>query len=418
METIIYADAPLSRTRSLVSRKIVRVSPVGKRQMYDIEVSNPKHNFCLPNGIITSNSHSVCYAIVAYSCAYLKKHFPLEWWCAVLSNANKNEIAEKFWRHCKAFCSFPDLTRSSAEFEIQGDKIVAPISILQGVGEGAHKELEANKPYKDIEDFCVKIFEHKKKNAKVNEEGKVRAGHSALDQGVVSKLIVSGVMDSLFPKGMNVIGKLELYQLAMAKTHNQKPKPIHKSYSDLNSLRIFQFRKAILPIHSEPLLEQVYRLGLDGVTKIAYDVRGQKHDGYTYRPADPIKLGELLKQMEVSTLKDSFPFVPGTFVKEFNTKDDIIDPYEKKTFRIAAVGYVSDYKEFTFGGDKRAAKVVLDIDGEQMEFVRWPSRKTGKLIIPNNNLKGSVVIAVLSRWNNHKPFTLDAIIPIQEALEE
>ena len=54
--TLAYSHAPLSSTGSLVRRKVLRVSYLGTRRMYDLEVSHPKHNFLLPNGIVTSNS--------------------------------------------------------------------------------------------------------------------------------------------------------------------------------------------------------------------------------------------------------------------------------------------------------------------------------------------------------------------------
>jgi hypothetical protein len=54
-----YSDAPLASTGSLVLRRIVRVRSVGLKHMYDLEVSHPKHNFLLSNGVVTSNSHFV-----------------------------------------------------------------------------------------------------------------------------------------------------------------------------------------------------------------------------------------------------------------------------------------------------------------------------------------------------------------------
>lgn len=48
--------APVSDTRSLVRRRVVRIHPLGLRRMYDLEVSHEQHNFLLPNGIVTSNS--------------------------------------------------------------------------------------------------------------------------------------------------------------------------------------------------------------------------------------------------------------------------------------------------------------------------------------------------------------------------
>jgi len=56
-----YGDAPLSETRSLVLRRIVRVRAVGPRRMYDLEVGHAKHNFLLPNGVVTSNSETAIH---------------------------------------------------------------------------------------------------------------------------------------------------------------------------------------------------------------------------------------------------------------------------------------------------------------------------------------------------------------------
>lgn len=55
LEELAYAHAPLSSTGSLAMRKVVQVRSVGKRRMYDLGVSHPKHNFILPNGMVTSN---------------------------------------------------------------------------------------------------------------------------------------------------------------------------------------------------------------------------------------------------------------------------------------------------------------------------------------------------------------------------
>jgi hypothetical protein len=63
VEVASLADsyAPLASTGSLVLRKVVRIDPVGFKHMYDIEVSHPKHNFILPNGVITSNSETMLH---------------------------------------------------------------------------------------------------------------------------------------------------------------------------------------------------------------------------------------------------------------------------------------------------------------------------------------------------------------------
>src|SRR4029077_18437478 len=36
-----------------------------------------------------NRSHAVCYMYITYACAWLKHHYPLEWWTAVLRNADR-----------------------------------------------------------------------------------------------------------------------------------------------------------------------------------------------------------------------------------------------------------------------------------------------------------------------------------------
>jgi DNA-directed RNA polymerase specialized sigma subunit len=58
VEGLAYSYAPLTSTGDLVLRKVVRVRSVGLCRMYDLEVAHPKHNFLLPNGVVTSNSET------------------------------------------------------------------------------------------------------------------------------------------------------------------------------------------------------------------------------------------------------------------------------------------------------------------------------------------------------------------------
>lgn len=58
VDGVAYGQAPLADPGDLVLRRIVRVRAVGLRRMYDLEVAHPKHNFILPNGVVTSNSET------------------------------------------------------------------------------------------------------------------------------------------------------------------------------------------------------------------------------------------------------------------------------------------------------------------------------------------------------------------------
>lgn len=59
---------------------------------YDVEIDHPEHNFVTGEGIVTCNSHSVCYGMTAYICLWLKVHYPIEYWSATFSFAKDEKI--------------------------------------------------------------------------------------------------------------------------------------------------------------------------------------------------------------------------------------------------------------------------------------------------------------------------------------
>lgn len=74
--------------------RIVSIEPAGIETVYDIEMSGDvAHNFVLANGLVTCNSaHAYCMAIDSVTIAYLKAHYPLEFYKCVLQRfSNKGE---------------------------------------------------------------------------------------------------------------------------------------------------------------------------------------------------------------------------------------------------------------------------------------------------------------------------------------
>ena len=68
-----------------------------KTQMtYDVEMADPYHNFVLDNGMVVSNSHAYCMALDSLYCAYLKAHYPYEFYEVLLQfysdKGNKDKV--------------------------------------------------------------------------------------------------------------------------------------------------------------------------------------------------------------------------------------------------------------------------------------------------------------------------------------
>lgn len=368
-----------------------------------------------------NKSHAVCYVVIGYACAYLKHHFPLEWWTSVLRNADRNEINEKFWIHCGKYIDVPDVKLSGPHFEIQNNRIRAPLWLLKGIGEKAQQQISENGPYQDVNDFCQKIEAWRKKNAtlvkrkktdkKTGEETEVeslRLATSALNSRVVTTLIVSGAMDSLF--GDVVIGeerypmtigqKIQAYEAAhLAATGKKKKKAPEADMRVIDPLVQYQMRKQILPAISEDLTELVRPLTdrlikIQGRDFVHHKAAGGR-DYNDYPVAGPYVIDQLA---------------------HVNLSTEVI---------FAAVGHVNEDRRFRYDNKnpkpgepktKQASELTVDVEGATIKAVRWPL--DGGLPPPfQNPLTGAIVIC-LYRKRPKKPLTVEDVLVVQPPLNQ
>lgn len=413
-------DAVLSAYPDFIEKGTAKLGKEDAQKVWDQTVTFGQYGF--------NKSHSVCYSVIAYACAFLKRHYPVEWWCAVLRNADKTKIAEKLWKHCKQWVDMPDVRHSGTNFEIQGDRIRAPLSFINGVGPGAHEELCAGRPYASIEDFCEKVVRRQIAGTKpvMNHDGtqavdakgkpKFRAGTSALNSGVVAKLIVSGVMDSLFPPGVDhVYDKLQLYQTTLANAKTQlagkksKAGKVDKSYVSLTPITRFQMRKSILPIYAESIQPLLEHANVEGVVKTG--------NVLTYLPEAADVIRDIKRQMGFGSDQplERLPIAIGQELKYYNSEYQI---YDNQRVSIVVAAFIVSERRFIYDkGSKTAVEVTFDVDGEQFTFVKWPDRKTGQLTAPDN-LTGAIALIHLTKWRNDRPFAIDAITVIQPPLSD
>jgi len=77
---------------------IISIEYSATEMTYDIEMEAPNHNFISQNGLVTSNSHAYCVAIDSLYGAYLKSHYPLQFYEVYLqileAKGDKNLMAE------------------------------------------------------------------------------------------------------------------------------------------------------------------------------------------------------------------------------------------------------------------------------------------------------------------------------------
>ena len=130
-----------------------------------------------------NKSHSAAYALISYQTAYLKAHYPLELWAALLTNAlDDTEKIGVFLVGAKDMgitVMAPDINESEFDFSLRsGSKILFGLGAVKNVGKQAVDAIiemrNESGPFKDFQDFIRRI-EGKKVNRRV-VEALIRAG--------------------------------------------------------------------------------------------------------------------------------------------------------------------------------------------------------------------------------------------------
>ncbi len=112
-----------------------------------------------------NRSHSAAYAFVAYQTAYLKAHYPVEYFCALLSSVKDDQektqmyIAQAQKLGIKVLP--PDINKSNAEFSPDENNIRFGLNSVKGIGASVLEMLEAERDscgeFKSIADFASRL---------------------------------------------------------------------------------------------------------------------------------------------------------------------------------------------------------------------------------------------------------------------
>ena len=113
-----------------------------------------------------NRSHSVVYAIFSCRMAYLKAHYPEEFYAAILSNASADEfnntIAEMKEANIKV--ASPDINESDLTYKLVGKEIIFPLNAIKGISINSAISIikeRQNKPFEDLFDFVLRTAKYK-----------------------------------------------------------------------------------------------------------------------------------------------------------------------------------------------------------------------------------------------------------------
>jgi len=164
------------------------IKPIGRHRTYDLEVEHPDHQFYLANGMLTSNSHAVAYAIDSFWCAWLMTYHEEEWVCAYMeSMSHTPDQRAKAFGEVKAlgYQIVPiDVNHATTGWTVlPGRRLMPSMTSAKGVGEAAVQEIMAMRPLGSLEQLLY------------NEDGSWRP--SKFNRKAMEALIRIRAFDSL-----------------------------------------------------------------------------------------------------------------------------------------------------------------------------------------------------------------------------
>ena len=130
-----------------------------------------------------NKSHAAAYAVVAYQTAYLRCHYPVEFFASLLSSFldNLTKIAE-YMQVCKKSnipVRLPDINYSTSKFTVENGGIRFGLSAIKNVGktfiEDLTEEREKNALFTSFHDFCTRMSKYKSINKRA-VEGMIKCG--------------------------------------------------------------------------------------------------------------------------------------------------------------------------------------------------------------------------------------------------
>jgi DNA polymerase-3 subunit alpha len=111
-----------------------------------------------------NKSHSAAYGFVAYQTAWLKAHYPVEFYCALMtSEAGDTTKIIRYFNDAREHdipILPPDVNESRAEFHPSGNGIRFGLSAIKGVGSSAIEAISEGRqeaPFASIDDFMARV---------------------------------------------------------------------------------------------------------------------------------------------------------------------------------------------------------------------------------------------------------------------
>lgn len=164
--------------------KIKSVKRIGRQKCLDFKVDHKDHNFYC-EGLVTSNSHSCAYSVLAARTTWLKYKYPREFFTSILEMAEHEQEPMKVIAEVNRELPFfgiqllpPSLENPTMDFSIDGDNIRYGLKSIKGISDL-------------VRDKLIDFVKHKPEN---KYDVFIAAKECGININVLSSLIYAGAL--------------------------------------------------------------------------------------------------------------------------------------------------------------------------------------------------------------------------------
>lgn len=394
-----------------------------------------------------NKSHAACYAVVAYKTAYLRVHYPQEFFAATMNSmlGDQNKIP-KYISECKKIgieVLKPDINESFEKFSVVDGKIRFALVTIKNVGKNAIeevlKERKLNGKFTSFVDFIKRTAGeaiNKKCIESLIEAGCFDRLESDLNRFDLLNSFESILDSVLSVKQNNYINQLDIFSLNLSESSHEDNKiVIKKSNMTPTKQEILNMEKEVLGMYvsGTPLDDYISVINkISGVAKGIDFIDEENKDMYDGKE---IKVCGIVTKTKILSTKS------GKEMMFAQIEDDSGVPIEiiifpnifSKHFELIKVGEILLVEGKISKKDEELPKVIVSnlkqLKKEQKLYIRLPKDKfelEGNVILAMQNLegefKGEVPVYIyyegtnklklLSRdsWVNSNNYTLNKLV--------
>jgi DNA polymerase III alpha subunit len=237
------------------------------------------------------------------------------------------------------------------------EKILPPLTLIDGIGIAVMNELLTKRPFNSLEDLLKKV-----------DRGTVH-------KGIMIKLIFSGTLNAFFKDNMSDVEKIQEYLNLKAAIEGKKaPESVPEEYRNLTPLKHFLIKKSVFKVYNEKLAP----LAINKMESMGLAKKVTQSSNTWYVEAKSDYYGGIERHI-----------VGLDRLEEYCESD--------KQHRFAVVSYITKAEEKPYANGAKTRLIVhAEIEDKVFEFIKWPEWKRNTHGV-TEDIEGSVCVMILSK---------------------